>query len=92
MGFAKPLLFDQLQQGALALLRRFRIVRPLRRRGIRHHRITQSLQFRICNSIEFHAKFKNCHGHQLRSLPATAVDEGGPALLESCQDRLQSLF
>ena len=91
-GFAKPLLFDQLQQRALALVRRFWIVRPLRRRGIRHHRITQSLQFRVCNSIEFHAKFKNCHGHQLRGLPAAAVDKRRPALLEGGQDRLQSFF
>jgi hypothetical protein len=93
-GSRPALLPDQLQQRRLArTLRRSRFLRALRRRVVvRQYRITQRLQFRIADAIDFHPKPENGHGQQLRALPVTAVDENRPALLEGCENRLQSLF
>jgi hypothetical protein len=70
-------LFDQLQQdrGTPALtFMRIRIVRPFGRLHIPQHRIAQSLQFRVFNSIEFDPKLENRDGHQLRGVPVAAED------------------
>lgn len=46
----------------------------------------------VCDSIEFHLKFENRHGQQAGSLLAGTLDEASPALLERCEDRVQSFF
>lgn len=87
-GTRKPLvLFDHFQQWAAALG-----LRPFLWRLIRQHRIAQSLQFRVCNSIELHPKLENRNRHQLGGVPMGAVDETRPALLERRENHMQSLF
>lgn len=84
-------LFDQLQQGTAArALRQFRIGQSLRRRIIPEHRITQRLQFGVRDAIEFHPKLENGHGHQLSGLPGAAADKDCAAILEACENRMQS--
>jgi len=70
-------LFDQLQQDrgepALTFMRSL-MTRPFGRFHIPQHRVAQSLQFRVFNSIEFDPKLENGDGHQLRSVPVAAED------------------
>jgi hypothetical protein len=85
-------LFDQFQHGPTGpVLRRFGKLRPCHRRVIPRDRIAQDFQFRIGNSIEFHAKLENCHRYQLRGLSAGVAGEKRAALLEGCENRMHLL-
>ena len=42
--------------------------------------------------MQFHPELENGHGHQLSSLPVGAVNQSRPALLEGCENRMQSFF
>ena len=85
-------LLDEFQQWTTLAMRRFRILRPFRRRIIPLHRIAQSLQFRFGNPIELHSKLENCYGHQMGGVRMGAVDETRPALLERRENQMQSFF
>src|ERR1700732_2040798 len=89
------LLFNQLQQdgGTPALtFMRFRMWRPFGRPHIPQHRIAQSFQFRVFDTIKLDSKLENGHGHQLRGVPVAAEGKGHLTLLKSGQDPIQSLF
>ena len=85
---ALRLLFHQLQQGTAALAFR----RSFRGRLIGRHRIAQRLQVRVGNSVESGPEIENCHRDQQCSVATATVDEGSPALLEGCENRIQSFF
>jgi hypothetical protein len=86
------LLFYQLQRDWRTPVRtflRFRMMQPFGCLYPLQHRIAQSLQFRIFDSIEFDPKLEDGNRHQLRGVLVAVEDKGSLAFLEGCQNRPQ---
>jgi hypothetical protein len=66
--------------------------RPFGRPHVPQHRIAQSFQFRVVDSIKLDPKLEDGDRQQLRGVPVAAKDKGRLALLKSSQNRMQSFF
>jgi len=88
-------LLDELQRGRRALsqaFRRLRLKGLCGRVDVPQHRIAQSLQFRIVDSVQLDPKLQDCDRNQLRGIAIAVPDKGGLALFKGSQHIPQVFF